>query len=169
MTNHYKTLNISENASAKEIKVAFRKLAVAYHPDKNKNFNAKQKFIEIKNAYDILSNPTKRSIHDNELFNFRTVNQQTKQSSDYKYSTNEDVYNPKVSSKNNKLFAIFGIVFILIILVTYLIQTYDRIDVRNNYQLNNKTVDSSSIEIQKIKENLKNVEPIAPQSGELKF
>ena len=54
-------------------------------------------------------------------------------------------------------------------MVTYLIQTYDRIDVRNNYQLNNKTVDSSNIEIQKIKENLKNVEPIAPQSGELKF
>lgn len=50
-------LGVSRNASQKEIKKAFKKLTVKYHPDKNpgKEEEAKQKFMVIANAYDILS------------------------------------------------------------------------------------------------------------------
>ena len=55
--DYYKVLGVSRNASQKEIKKAFKKLTVKYHPDKNpgKEEEAKQKFMVIANAYDILS------------------------------------------------------------------------------------------------------------------
>ena len=67
MINHYQILNISENATVEEIKIAYRKLAILYHPDKNKNIDANKKFVEIKNSYDILLNPVKRKKFDKEL------------------------------------------------------------------------------------------------------
>jgi curved DNA-binding protein CbpA len=52
----YNILEISENASEYEIKKAYHRLILKYHPDKNKSENANEKFIQIKYAYDILSN-----------------------------------------------------------------------------------------------------------------
>lgn len=60
----YKTLGIEKNASAEEIKKAYRKLAVKFHPDKNKSKDAEEKFKEISEAYDVLSNPQKRQNYD---------------------------------------------------------------------------------------------------------
>ena len=60
----YKTLGIEKNASADEIKKAYRKLAVKFHPDKNKSKDAEEKFKEISEAYDVLSNPQKRQNYD---------------------------------------------------------------------------------------------------------
>ncbi len=56
----YETLEVSENASADEIKKAYRKLARKYHPDVNKDPKAEEKFKEINAAYEVLSDPQKK-------------------------------------------------------------------------------------------------------------
>lgn len=60
----YQTLNINENASADEIKKAYRKLAREYHPDINKSPEAEEKFKEINAAYEILSDSQKKAEYD---------------------------------------------------------------------------------------------------------
>ena len=54
--NYYKTLGLSTSATKAEIKIAYRKLAKKYHPDKNKSQQASQLFIEVNEAYAYLSN-----------------------------------------------------------------------------------------------------------------
>ncbi len=63
--DYYKTLGVSKNATEKEIKSAFRKLAQQYHPDKNPgNKKAEDKFKEINEAYEVLGDPQKRAKYD---------------------------------------------------------------------------------------------------------
>ena len=56
----YETLEVSQNASADEIKKSYRRLARKYHPDINKEEGAEEKFKEINAAYEILSDANKR-------------------------------------------------------------------------------------------------------------
>lgn len=51
--DYYKVLGVSKTATDDEIKKAYRKLALAYHPDKNKSANAEEKFKEIAEAFDV--------------------------------------------------------------------------------------------------------------------
>jgi len=63
--DYYKTLGLSRGASDDQIKRAYRKLALKYHPDKNQgNAEAKNKFSEIGNAYGVLSDKEKREVYD---------------------------------------------------------------------------------------------------------
>ncbi len=68
MTNYYHILGISQSASQREIKEAYRKLALRYHPDKNPdNAYAEERFKEISHAYHILRDPQRKAQHDHSL------------------------------------------------------------------------------------------------------
>lgn len=62
--DYYKTLGISKGATDEDIKKAYRKQALKWHPDKNKSAAAEEKFKEIAEAYEVLSDPKKREVYD---------------------------------------------------------------------------------------------------------
>ena len=68
----YKELGISKSASLNEIKKAYKKLALKYHPDRNKEPEAEEQFKKISKAYDILSDENKRKQYD--MFGLDAVN-----------------------------------------------------------------------------------------------
>jgi len=62
--DYYEVLGIPKNATDEEIKRAFRKLAFKYHPDHNRDDNAGERFKEVNEAYEALSDPDKRAAYD---------------------------------------------------------------------------------------------------------
>lgn len=62
--DYYKVLGIAKSAKDDEIKKAYRKMALRYHPDKNKTIGAEEKFKEVAEAYEVLSDKKKRDIYD---------------------------------------------------------------------------------------------------------
>jgi molecular chaperone DnaJ len=62
--DYYEVLGVAKDASPEDIKKAYRKLARQYHPDVNKAADAEEKFKEVKEAYDVLSEPQKRAQYD---------------------------------------------------------------------------------------------------------
>ena len=62
--DYYEVLSVSKTASAEEIKRAYRKLAMQYHPDRNKDEEATAKFKEINEAYEVLHDVEKRQLYD---------------------------------------------------------------------------------------------------------
>lgn len=63
-TDYYELLGVSKNADSKQLKRAYRQLARKYHPDVNKEPGAEDKFKEISNAYEVLSDDQKKAIYD---------------------------------------------------------------------------------------------------------
>lgn len=62
--DYYCILGIEKGASDEDIKKAYRKQALKFHPDKNKSPQAEEKFKEVAEAYEVLSDPKKREIYD---------------------------------------------------------------------------------------------------------
>jgi molecular chaperone DnaJ len=62
--DYYEVLGVSRNASPDDLKKAFRRLAMKYHPDRNKDDGAESRFKEIGEAYEVLSDSEKRSAYD---------------------------------------------------------------------------------------------------------
>lgn len=62
--DYYDILGVDKNASSSEVKSAYRQMALKYHPDKNKAVDAEEKFKEINEAYQVLSDPEKKKAYD---------------------------------------------------------------------------------------------------------
>jgi len=62
--DYYNILGVDKGASEAEIKKAYHKLAIKWHPDKNSSPEAEEKFKEIAEAYEVLANPSKRRQYD---------------------------------------------------------------------------------------------------------
>lgn len=75
--DYYKILGVSRDASAEDIKRAYRKLARTYHPDKNKAKGAEDRFKEANEANEVLSDPKKRQAYDQLGSNWRAGQQFT--------------------------------------------------------------------------------------------
>lgn len=76
MRNYYEMLGVNQNASSTEIKKAYRTLAIKYHPDRNLgNKAAEEKFKDINEAYEILSDQTRRVQYDQSLSSKKFMDQ----------------------------------------------------------------------------------------------
>lgn len=64
MEDYYSILGVSKSASDQEIKSAYRKKALEYHPDRNKSADATEKFKNLNKAYEVLSDGNKRKLYD---------------------------------------------------------------------------------------------------------
>jgi curved DNA-binding protein len=82
--DYYKVMGVSKTATADEIKKAFRKLAVKYHPDKNPgDKKAEEKFKEITEANEVLSDPVKRKKYDELGENWKQYEEQAARGGDF--------------------------------------------------------------------------------------
>ncbi len=158
MINYYKILKVEFGATQIDIKKAFRKLAIIYHPDKNKgDLKSEEIFKIIISAYEVLSNKEKRAKYDLE-FKKNLENQQTK--SNYKhtnygfetqYSSNQKQRKSKIDDSfiNYKL-----LIFIILIIIICFKSLNDKTTVENekaDFELENQN------------------EYNRPQSGEIQF
>lgn len=90
MKDYYRILHLAEGAGEQEIKKAYRQLAKRYHPDVNPSANARLRFIEVNEAYEFLSDPTRRA-------SFRAK----RQMSDQERMRREAVYRDWVNRQQN--------------------------------------------------------------------
>lgn len=109
MANYYQILNVKRNATSREIKDAFKKLALEFHPDKNPNNNsAEEKFKKINEAYQVLNDADKRTQYNQKIdfqnpqFQSNTVNESQYKS--YSEIKHEPDFNSGDYSKQGKFY-----------------------------------------------------------------
>ena len=89
--NYYKILGLDKSASKDEIKEAFKKAAILYHPDKNQGSRAaEEQFKLVNEAYQVLSDHHKKYIFDQKLYAQTAVMQPVDQNYSYKFQTSYD-------------------------------------------------------------------------------
>jgi len=104
--DYYDALGIKKDASQKEIKSAFRKLAFKYHPDRSKLPNAEEKFKEASEAYAILSDPKKRRKYD--ASGLDGINKQYRQEDIYNRQNFQDIFSEFGFNGSDLFNRIFG-------------------------------------------------------------
>jgi len=104
--DYYDALGINKDASQKEIKRAFRKLAFKYHPDRSKIPNAEEKFKEASEAYAVLSDPKKRRQYD--ASGLEGIKKQYKQEDIYNRENFQDIFSEFGFNGNDLFNRIFG-------------------------------------------------------------
>ncbi len=117
--NYYKILDIHPESSFNDILKSFRKLAKKYHPDLNKSPDANKMFIDIYEAYEILSDPIKKQLYDlvlskneirsNELKKYEYYAEEARDNS-YKYSKMH--YNEFIKKVLQNVLSIFEVILI---------------------------------------------------------
>jgi len=89
--DYYQILGVSKDATLDEIKKAYRKLAIKYHPDKNKgNKEAEEKFKEATEAYEVLRDPEKRKRYD--MYGDASINEDMFKYQNFDYSAYKDIF-----------------------------------------------------------------------------
>lgn len=105
--DYYKIMGVSRDASEKEIKTAYRKLARKYHPDISKESNAEERFKEMGEAYEVLHDKNKKAEYDQQL-KYREFNPHGQQSRQHAGSSNQS-YNYGGGQFDGDIFeSIFG-------------------------------------------------------------
>ena len=86
MKNYYKILGVNKHSTNNDIKSSYRNLAKKYHPDINKSKDAKRKFQNIAEAYEILSDKNKKDAYDRILEDIihKKYSEEKEKSEDYK-------------------------------------------------------------------------------------
>ena len=96
--DYYKILNIPQNATKDEIRVAYRNLCKQFHPDINSDADATAKMQDINEAYELLKDPLKRQRYDEEYARFTTY----KQTANNATSSSQDAHQTSQSSNGRK-------------------------------------------------------------------
>ena len=101
--SHYEVLGVVQTATEEEIKKAYRKLAAKLHPDQNQNNpKAKERFISISKAYEILGNSKKREAYD------KSLNQQQFFKKGARAQSKTTAFNPEQMGKMGEFEQFFG-------------------------------------------------------------
>lgn len=112
---YYEILGVPESATLKMIKTAYRRRAKQTHPDKNKNASAEKNFILVQEAYEILCNPIKRSIYDEQLLSIKEAFEKSQTvRSNLTYdntSTVDSFFNACIIAITRLTFALGGAIF----------------------------------------------------------
>ena len=87
MNDHYKTLEVDPTASPEEVRQAFRKMALKYHPDRNDSPDAATRFKEAYEAYAVLKDAVTRAEYDNKKYESQRFRARTKAKEDLEASS----------------------------------------------------------------------------------
>ena len=121
--DYYKILGVTKKSSSEEIKKAYKKLAIKYHPDKNDGEELSTEiFKSVKEAYETLSDNHKKTIYDNKQSYSRPI---TKSQQSYQSSTNRknNTYQPKPKYESDLKYKLYALavlaIFTLLIMAIY--------------------------------------------------
>ncbi len=133
-TDLYAVLGVDKNSSASEIKNAYHKLTNKYHPDKNLDNKeaAEAKFKEIKNAYNILSDPQKRKIYDR--FHYETTTDLDGSNISNEFNKKPNDLNTEDVNYNNKKIIVIALILNLIAYLFAGALLWELIDVKSFIQ-----------------------------------
>jgi len=160
MKNYYEILQIENFATDGEIKKSFRQLAIKYHPDKNKGRkDFEEKFKEIANAYEILTDPIKKRDFDFRLSQ-HDQNKRTTGTTRTNYSEPKQPTNTKSQKEEKKEEGSKASIFWIIAIVIFIIYLISSSNSDNKTTTGNSKADK---ELEK-KENAKK-----PRTGEIDF